>query len=357
MKELWIKIDESIPEDIKNDMLKLASKLCEAVIVEEQDVENTERAGINVATSSGRGNIHLLEGFDEEKIIKLKNFGKIVAVRVTVKGKDDEEIVLKAARLFVNYVILHCPDWKVIPLENMIAKARGRTKLLAEVSNFEEAKLALEALELGVDGAVLATSDPKELNETAALVRGQAPRIELTPVKIVEVKQIGAGARVCVDTCDLMKPGEGLLAGCQSAGLFLVEAEVHGNPYVEPRPFRVNAGSVSLYALSSLSNTRYLSELKAGDEILIVDNKGNTRFANVGRVKIEFRPLLLIEAEVSKRRIKTIVQNAETIRLVTEKGSKSVTELKEGDEVLAYLAEGGGRHFGLLVKEEKVIEQ
>jgi 3-dehydroquinate synthase II len=153
-----------------------------------------------------------------------------------------------------------------------------------------------------------------------------------------------------------MKLGEGILAGCQSNGLFLVQAEVYESPYVETRPFRVNAGPVSLYTLSSLSKTRYLSELKAGDEILIVNRQGRVRSTHVGRVKIERRPLLLIEAEYEGKRVKTIVQNAETIRLVTKKGSKSVAELKTGDEILAYVTEGG-RHFGTLVKEETVIER
>ncbi len=77
----------------------------------------------------------------------------------------------------------------------------------------------------------------------------------------------------------------------------------------------------------------------------------------MGRVKIEWRPMLLIEAEYEGRKIKTIVQNAETIRLVTREGSKSVAELKAGDEVLVYITEEGGRHFGTLVKEEMVIER
>jgi 3-dehydroquinate synthase II len=171
------------------------------------------------------------------------------------------------------------------------------------------------------------------------------------------VKQIGTGARVCVDTCDLMVPGEGILVGCQSAGFFLVEAEVHENPYVQARPFRVNAGSLSLYTLASLQNTRYLSELKAGDEVLIADREGNVRQTNVGRVKIEFRPLILVEAEVEDKKIKVILQNAETIRLVTVNGSKPVTELNAGDEVLAHLAARGGRHFGVSVADETVIER
>ena len=65
---------------------------------------------------------------------------------------------------------------------------------------------------------------------------------------------------------------------------------------------------------------------------------------------------MLVEAEYKERRIKTIVQNAETIHFVTPEGSKSVTELKPGDEVLVHVEEGG-RHFGTLVKEETIMER
>jgi 3-dehydroquinate synthase II len=179
----------------------------------------------------------------------------------------------------------------------------------------------------------------------------------LVPAKVTAVKQISTGARVCVDTCDLMVPGEGMLIGVQAAGFFLVEAEVHENPYVQARPFRVNAGSLSMYTLAPQQKTRYLSELKAGDEVLIIDRNGKTRPGTVGRVKIELRPLILIEAEAKGKKIKTILQNAETIRLVTAEGSKPVTELKVGDEVLAHVTASAGRHFGVAVPDETVIER
>jgi 3-dehydroquinate synthase II len=152
-----------------------------------------------------------------------------------------------------------------------------------------------------------------------------------------------------------MTHGEGMLLGCQSAGLFLVQAEVHENPHVEPRPFRVNAGPVSLYILTPNNKTRYLSELKAGEEVLVTDREGNVKSAIIGRIKIEKRPLMLVEAEVSGHKIKTIVQSAETIRFVTRSASISVSELKPNDEVLVYF-QPGGRHFGTLVEEESVIE-
>lgn len=44
--------------------------------------------------------------------------------------------------------------------------------------------------------------------------------------------------------------------------------------------------------------TCYLAELKAGKEILVVDQNGIQRTAVVGRVKIETRPLIIVDAKV-----------------------------------------------------------
>ncbi|MEM3640508.1 MAG: 3-dehydroquinate synthase II [Candidatus Bathyarchaeia archaeon] len=355
MKELWIKIDEATPKNTRDRLLELAAKLCDVVYADEQALADSEETGVKKAADSGKCSIQVLDKIDPHKVEELRATGKKVAIKVDVKTKEDEEKAVKAASIIPDYIIIHCLDWKIIPLENLIAKTRGKSILLAEVSSAEDAKLAIETLELGADGIVLKTSDPKELVKTAQLLKKQPSKIELIPVKIVDVKRIGTGARACIDTCDLMKTGEGILVGCQSACLFLVEAEVHENPFVQPRPFRVNAGAISLYALCSLDKTQYLSELKAGDDVLIVDRDGNARLTNIGRVKIEWRPLVLVEAEHEGRRFKTILQNAETIRLVSQEESIPITELKAGDTVLVHISEGG-RHFGTLVKEETVVE-
>jgi 3-dehydroquinate synthase II len=356
LRELWIEIDESIPAEPRDILLKSAAEVCDVILVSAEDVEEIRKTGAKVAASADEADIYLLPTLDEDKVMGLKKAGKTVAVRIDVREKADEEAAISAARFSADYVIVHCPGWKVIPLENLISKVRGKSKLLAGVSSAKEARLALESLELGVDGVVLKTSSLDELVETVKVTKGETSGVHLAEAKIIESKEIGTGARACVDTCDLMKSGEGMLVGCQSSGLFLVQAEVHENPFVDTRPFRVNAGPLSLYVLSSPTKTRYLSELKAGDEILVVDRKGKTRPANVARVKIELRPMMLIEAECEGKRIKTIVQNAETIRLVTKEGSESVTGLKAGDKILVYMVEGG-RHFGTLVKDEMVIER
>jgi 3-dehydroquinate synthase II len=345
MKELWIKIAQAVSPAEKAKLLKLASENADAML------EDTQ------AHSQREGDIQVLDNFEENEIKRMKSEGKKVALKITIKGKEDENTAVKAAELSADYIIINCLDWRVIPLENLIARTRGKTKLMADVSNAEDAKLVLETLELGTDGVLLQTSDADELMKAVDLIKKQTPKIQMVPAKITAVKPISTGARVCVDTCDLMTPGEGMLIGVQAAGLFLVEAEVHENPYVQSRPFRVNAGSLSMYTLASQQKTRYLSELKAGDEVLIVDRNGNTRSGTVGRVKIELRPLILIEAEAEGKKLKTILQNAETIRLVTPKGSKPVTELKAGDEVLAHVTTSAGRHFGVAVPDETVIER
>jgi 3-dehydroquinate synthase II len=344
LKELWVQIEKNSPE--KEKLERMASESSDAILEER----------IAVAKSN-KEQIQIIERFDEEKIKALKQQSKKVAVKITIKGKQDENDAVKAAEIGVDYVIINCLDWRVIPLENLIARTSRKSKLIAEVSNAQDAQLVLEALELGTDGVLLRTDSTDELAKTISVVRRQIPKISLIPAKIVSVSQIGTGARVCVDTCDLMEVGEGMLVGSQSAGLFLVEAEVHENPYVAARPFRVNAGPPSMYTLGPTQNTRYLSELKAGAEVLIINREGTVRKTNVGRTKTEFRPLILIEADAQGKLIKTILQNAETIRLVTPTGSTPVTTLKQNDEVLVHVAAKGGRHFGVSVPEEKVIER
>lgn len=298
--------------------------------------------------------LNVLHGKDE-RILELDLKNK--AVRICISDKETENLSVKAADLGARYLVISCANWKVIPLENLIARIKGKSKLIAEVDTAEDAKVAIETLELGTDGVLLKNSDPEEILKTVSIVKPDVLKLEMKTAKITSIKPISTGARVCVDTCDMMNLGEGMLVGSQSAGLFLVEAEVNENPYVASRPFRVNAGSLSMYTLSTLQTTRYLSELNAGDEVIIVTREGKTRKANVGRIKIEKRPLLLVEAQVEGKTIKTILQNAETIRVVTPSSSKPVTELSPNDEVIVYLAAKGGRHFGINVSDETVVEK
>ncbi len=270
---------------------------------------------------------------------------------VEIRGKQTEALAVeKAAR---GPVIVSTTDWTVIPLENLVAQS---DRIIARVRDRTEAELALTVLEKGVHGILVSTGDPQVVRDIARLVKSGTAKLGLKTFTITDIQPVGMGDRVCVDTCSILLPGQGLLIGDTSSGFLLVHAETLQNPYVAPRPFRVNAGAAHAYLLMPSGKTSYLSELHAGDHVLVVDAEGSGREAIVGRVKIERRPLLHVEAESGDEKVSLMLQNAETIRLVRMDGSAvSVVELREGDQVLGYAAEGG-RHFGMAVKES-IIEK
>ncbi len=289
----------------------------------------------------------LIKTISQDGDLKL---GKDVVI-VTINNKDDEKKALKESKS--KLVIVKTTDWTVIPLENLISQARG---LIAEVKNSTEAKTALETLEKGVDGVLLTTNNLNEIKKTASLIKSSSEKIPLVKAKIMGVKAVGMGDRVCIDTCTNMKIGQGMLVGDSSSGMFLVHSESIENPYVAQRPFRVNASAVHAYIKVPGGKTKYLSELKTGTEALVVDAKGSTEIAIIGRAKVEKRPLMLVEAKAGNKNISLILQNAETIRLVKPNGKPvSIVKLKKGDEVLVFVEEAG-RHFGVKV-EETIVEK
>jgi 3-dehydroquinate synthase II len=272
-------------------------------------------------------------------------FGKdVIECTITDKASENEAAVKGKTRI----VIVTTSDWTVIPLENLVAQS---DRIVAAVKDAHEAELALHVLEKGVWGILLKTADPSVVKAVAALIKSQAGTVSLVPFTVTNIHPVGMGDRVCVDTCSMLADGDGMLMGNTSSAMLLVHAETLENPYVAPRPFRVNAGAVHAYILLPDGKTAYLSDLSIGGQVLVADNRGTARSAIVGRTKIERRPLLLVEAEAGGAKASLILQNAETIRLVAPDGSAiSVVNLAAGDKILGCSLEGG-RHFGMPVKE------
>ena len=75
--------------------------------------------------------------------------------------------------------------------------------------------------------------------------------VPIKPAKILEVKDVGIGERVCVDTASILEIGEGMLIGSKSNFMFLIHNESVGSSFTSPRPFRVNAGAVYCYTMSA----------------------------------------------------------------------------------------------------------
>jgi len=292
-----------------------------------------------------------------EKDSTSKPRGRKIGRRFKVFSNADIEKILESAKKGLDFVIVEVKDWKIIPLENIIAKLHKiHTKIFTIARNPEEVRKMFSILEVGVDGVIFNTSSINEVKE--ALVYLGSKSFELKPAKIIEIKEVGDGERVCVDTASMLHRGEGMLIGNRSNFLFFVHNESVGSSFTSPRPFRVNAGAVHCYTLAPDGTTHYLSEVETGTEVLVLDSKGKARRVTVGRSKIERRPMLMIKAEVGAEIGGIIAQDAETIRFVKPNGHLvSVTHLKKGDTVLVHAKPAIGRHFGMEVSDEYILEK
>jgi len=331
MKRFWVNV---VPYEKEIAIAALESG-AEALVLPEGESDTVRQFG-RIKTVEPKGD--LKPGADVEFI--------------DIAGKADED---RAANVPADrIVVLKMLDWTIIPIENLLAK-RG-ANIMVQVANSEQAKLMVEILEKGVDGVVLDTTDVNEIKKTAEIIHGVSEKVPLVEATVAATKQLGMGDRCCLDTCTQMALGEGMLIGNTASGFFLVHSESIDNPYVASRPFRVNAGAVHAYILTPGGKTKYLADLKTGDEVMLVDKEGRTQTAYLGRNKIERRPMMLVEAKAEGHPITLVLQNAETIRLMDPQGQAiSVTSLKPGDKVLAHIEESG-RHFGMKV-EESLIER
>ena len=244
-----------------------------------------------------------------------------------------------------------------IPLELILARLqKRRTVILRRAGSVNEMEVAFGVLETGSDGVLFAADDAAEVRSLAEhLTMATCAKLKLQPMAVKAVSYVGMGMRACVDTVGLLGKDEGMLVGSTSAGGVFICSETHYLPYMNLRPFRVNAGAVHSYIWIPNGATAYLTDLEAGAKVLCVNTKGETRELAVGRVKIEARPLLLIKGEAGGGEINVIVQDDWHIRLMGGNGEpRNATAIVPGDELLAYTSQPG-RHVGLPVAES-VIE-
>lgn len=321
---------------------------------------------------------------------------------------------------------------------------RSRARLLATAATAADAAVLLGSLERGTDGVVLVTDDPAEVRAACAALdtraraasppllmmrrrrekgpeeqqqQGRSPSFSPSPspspppplakdptggrhpvyeeARVTRVEPVGMADRACVDLASALLPGEGLLVGCFARALFLAHSERDESAYIAARPFRVNAGPLAQYVLAQApgaggdgaggggGRTAYLSELRCGQTVAVAGADGRlAREAVVARVKVEARPVVLVEAETPSdgERHAVLLQNAETVKLVgpavdgtggegggdedEESGdgvgaaasrpvpwrAVSVAQLAPGDRVYV-LRQPAARHTGLAIDE------
>ena len=351
-------LESGINHVLDLEELKNIKKLGNIEVINTDPDADISLVGID---GEGDGTIDLPDDLNKSKDLEssknLKNAGKDVAAYIEIQNKEYEQLAVAIGKV-ADYIILIAKDWTVIPLENIIADLQNYdVKIIAGVNSVDEAKLAIETLEVGTDGVIFKPRDFGTIKEIAKLIDdNSSEEYDLKEATVTNIKGVSSGDRVCIDTSSMMSFGEGMLVGSYSKAMFLVHSESLESEYVASRPFRVNAGPVQAYVMVPGNKTKYLSELETGDEVLVVNNEGKSRTAIVGRVKIEKRPLILVEAEYDGIKIKSLLQNAETIRLVNDKDEAvSVSNLQLGDKIKVFI-DKGARHFGMSINET-IIEK
>lgn len=240
-----------------------------------------------------------------------------------------------------------------IPLEIVLAAANSAAgQIITMVADADEAEIVFGVLERGSEGVMMPA---RTVGDATALtkVAGPAPAdLDLVELDVTRTTHVGMGERACVDTTSYLAKDEGILVGSHSKGMILCVSETHPLPYMPTRPFRVNAGAIHSYTLSGDGRTNYLSELRSGGKVMAVDVKGRCRLVTVGRIKIESRPLLQIEAVAPDgTEVNIILQDDWHVRLLGPGGAVlNSTAIRKGDKLLGYLPTQD-RHVGYPIDE------
>lgn len=305
------------------------------------DVVDDRRVDVVVASSPAR--------LDEVRAIA---DGRPVGVRCEIV---DAESMNAAASTCgpVDVLVAAFRDTTNIPLELLLARAQGTgTRVLKELLTSAEAASVAGVLESGPAGLVVGGEQLADIDRVAEALRvHREEHKQLVSVEVTRALPIGMGYRGCIDTTTLFGADEGMVVGSTSSGGLLVCAEVHYLPYMNLRPFRVNAGAVHSYVFGA-QQTAYITDLAAGTRMDVVSAHGRFREVVIGRVKVELRPLRLIEARFEDVTLNVFLQDDWHVRVMSAEATPlNLTDVTPGTLLLGHVAEPG-RHVGIKVAEE-----
>lgn len=366
MTTAWLDLRNRKTDDIAEIVEAAVENQIEAVIGG-ADGKLKRRNGIQLvafkddAASSGTTDadisVHSYNGRTSDLLASQLKQGQKDGILIDVTNKDNLEDACAAVRAGL-LTVIRFKDPTKIPLEIVLAAGSRRgAKIMTFVSDLEEAKVVMSVLESGPDGVIIAPRSMADIETLGQLCGPRRGLMQLKEFLVTEISNAGTGDRVCVDTCSNFFPDEGLLVGSFGGGFLLCCSETHPLPYMPTRPFRVNAGAVSSYILSTVERTNYLSELRQGHTVTGVRVNGETRPMVVGRCKIETRPLLLVKAQCADGDTASILlQNDWHVRVLGRAGAvHNITELTVGTVVMGYSA-AHARHVGMPV-DEYCLEQ
>ena len=142
---------------------------------------------------------------------------------------QDEAISLVG---MIDWILVRCSDWTMIPLENIVAAAGSGTRIAAAISQTVDLSGAAFALQHGVDALLLHADE--ELWNAAEEISGERDSVQPESGKVTEslvlanvtnIESGGVGERICVDLTERLSDGEGMLIGSSANALVLIHGE------------------------------------------------------------------------------------------------------------------------------------
>jgi 3-amino-4-hydroxybenzoic acid synthase len=360
--KLWADVTRLTPEATPPALAHVRSSAATAVLVRPEQLAGWEPlARIDVACLV---DADTARGLDDQRVGLLiaASPDQLDGVRAAAGRRSlgvrceiiDGDTMNEAAALCgsVDILVAAFADETNIPLELLLARAQGtRTQVYKELLTSMETVSVAGVLESGPAGLVVRGDQLADLDRVSGVLRTERDSTaELVPLEVIRSEPVGMGYRGCVDTTYLFEENEGMIVGSTSAGGILVCAEVHYLPYMNLRPFRVNAGAVHSYVFGA-ENTAYITDLAAGEMTHAVNAEGRFREAMVGRVKVELRPLRLVEARYGDVTVNVFLQDDWHVRVMSAEGKPlNLTDVVPGTLLLGYVTEPG-RHVGIKVAE------
>jgi 3-dehydroquinate synthase II len=96
----------------------------------------------------------------------LKSLKRSCGFSKRVSSNEDLEEIVIASATGADLVIIETTDWKIIPLENIIARLHNSaTKIYTTANSVEEVTTMFTVLELGTDGVIFTTDDENQVDE------------------------------------------------------------------------------------------------------------------------------------------------------------------------------------------------
>jgi len=260
-----------------------------------------------------------------------------------------EWLVLEAERLVPNEALLTASSRQGTRIAVVVCSEQHLKDLESILERIDALAVSMELWDNAVQArSALASKANAPMLDT---VRGGLLLPATEELKAAEVESVrlieGGGDRVYLDFIQMLTEGEGCLVGSTAQALCFVHAQTAPTGNQPARPFRINAGLVHACVALPDGRTKYLSDVVAGDQVLVMDVASlTTRGVTIGRCHVERCPVMCIDLRCQGNSFNIFAEHSDVVRLHVRRATHGeedatlsplpVTKVYKGDHVFVH---------------------